>query len=152
MLAKSLQQPSVVPQRLISSIEVQDCLPESLTDKQILFSLCGKTCLLTTALPDHPVPAQTWMVWKQLSQLSFSGHAVKAREESQDSRVHLKQGRNCRPNTGLLDLFSLPLHCHKQTMDMGRQKFPEVQLSVGIGGTWSARAQMAFPTFSEKGS
>lgn len=80
MLAKTLQQSSAVPQRLISSIKVQDCLPESLTDEQILFSLRGKTCLLTTAPPHCPVPAQTWMAWKQLSQLSFSGHAAKRGE------------------------------------------------------------------------
>lgn len=104
MLAQPLQQPSVVPWRSISLIKMQGCLPESLTNKQTPLGLHGDARLLTIAFPSHPVSAQTQLEWKQQSQLSFSGPAVELRGESQKNRVHLKQGRNCRPNTGLLVL------------------------------------------------
>lgn len=92
------------------------------------------------------------MVWKQLSQLSFTRHGVKSREESQDSRVSLKQGRNCRANTVLFVLFALPMYYHKWAMGMEQQKFPGVQLSIGVGETRAAYAQMAFIALSERGS
>lgn len=67
------------------------CLPESLTNKQILFSLCRKACLLTAAFPCCPAPAHrlcgnSWVSWVFLD--------MQSREVSQDSRVHLKQTKH----------------------------------------------------------
>lgn len=146
-----MQGPSAVLQSLKVKIKVQGWLPESLTDTQIIFSLRGKAYLLTTDLAGCPAPAQAGIAGKQLSQLSYPGPAVKSREDSQDSRMCLKQGRKCRTNTGHLVLFALPIHCHKQTTGMGHQKFPEVQLTLGAEKTWvCAYAQNAFTAFSER--
>lgn len=64
-------------QSLRVKIKVQGCLPESLADTQIIFSLCGKAYPLTTALADCPAPGMDSQETAESAELPWTFSEVK---------------------------------------------------------------------------